>query len=53
LSFSCKYANGNEQFQATCYFIQNTKNSKLGPVAGLCEHNDEPLSTIKGRKFLD
>jgi len=27
--------------------------SKCGPLAGLCEHSNEPSGSISGREFLD
>jgi hypothetical protein len=26
---------------------------RVGPVAGACEHSDDPSGSIKGREFLD
>jgi hypothetical protein len=30
----------------------DSSGSGQGPVAGLCEHSNEPLGSIKGKEFL-
>jgi hypothetical protein len=34
-------------------FKVNVPGSRLGPVMGSCEHNNEPFGSIKGMEFLD
>jgi hypothetical protein len=31
----------------------DSSGSEWGPVAGSCEHGNEPSGSIKGREFLD
>jgi hypothetical protein len=39
--------------QDWCVCGMDSYGSRQEPVAGSCEHNNEPLGSIKGRKFLD
>jgi hypothetical protein len=34
-------------------FGLDSSDSEQGPVAGNCEHGNEPSGSIKGREFLD
>jgi len=31
----------------------DTSNSRWGPVAGCCEHSNEPSGSIRGKEFHD
>jgi hypothetical protein len=36
-----------------CEIVECASDSGQGPVAGSCEHSNEPLGSIKGGKFLE